>query len=50
MFVREAKQILRGSKLDPGYSDKDWNEEWNKLTKDGIYEVPFGDYFIYGKI
>ena len=45
---RKSKDILRGSILDTGYSDLQWAEEWCKLEQNGIYEVNFGDFLLYG--
>ena len=39
---------MRGSIVDTGYTDKQWTEEWEKLKQNGIYEVNFGDFFLYG--
>ena len=47
-LVRKAKYHLRGSILDTGYSDEEWAEEWTKLEQNGIYEVNFGDFLLYG--
>ena len=47
-LVRRSKDHLRGSILDTGYSDEEWAEEWNKLEHNGIYEVNFGDFLLYG--
>ena len=47
-LVRRSKDHLRGSILDTGYSDEEWAEEWNKLEQNGIYEVNFGDFLLYG--
>ena len=35
--------------MDADYTDKQWEEEWEKLKQNGSYEVDFGDFFLYGK-
>ena len=49
-LVRKSKDILRGSILDTGYSEEQWKEEWLKLEQNGIYEVNFGDFLLYGML
>ena len=44
-----SKSALRKSIVDTGYTDKEWEEEWEKLKQDGFYEVNFGDFFLYGR-
>ena len=39
---------MRGSTVDTGFTDEEWTAEWDKLKQDGIYEVNFGDFFLYG--
>ena len=48
MIVDKSTSSLRGSIVDTGFSDQQWTEEWEKLKQDGIYEVNFGDFFLYG--
>ena len=48
MFVDESKSTLRGSTVDTGFSDEEWTAEWERLKQDGIYEVNFGDFLLYG--
>lgn len=45
----KCKSSLRGSIVDADYTDKQWEEEWEKLKQNGSYEVDFGDFFLYGK-
>ena len=48
MFVDESKSTLRGSTVDTGFTDEEWTAEWERLKQDGIYEVNFGDFLLYG--
>ena len=48
MFVDKSKSTLRGSTVDTGFTNEQWTEEWEKLKQDGIYEVNFGDFLLYG--
>ena len=48
MFVDESKSNMRGSTVDTGFTNEEWTAEWDKLKQDGIYEVNFGDFFLYG--
>ena len=48
MFVDESETTLRGSTVDTGFTNEQWAEEWEKLKQDGIYEVNFGDFLLYG--
>jgi hypothetical protein len=48
MVVEESKSSLRGSIVDTSFTDQQWTEEWEKLKQDGIYEVNFGDFLLYG--
>ena len=50
MIVEESKSSLRGSLVDTGFTDQQWTEEWEKLKQDGIYEVNFGDFLLYGML
>ena len=47
-LAEKSKSTMRGSIVDTGYTDKQWTEEWEKLKQNGIYEVNFGDFFLYG--
>ena len=49
-LVQKSKDVLRGSILDTGYSEEQWTEEWLKLEQNGIYEVNFGDFLLYGML
>ena len=48
MIVEESKSSLRGSIVDTGFTDEQWTEGWEKLKQNGIYEVDFGDFLLYG--
>jgi hypothetical protein len=48
VFVDKSKSTLRGSTVDTGFTNEQWTEEWEKLKQDGIYEVNFGDFLLYG--
>ena len=47
--MEEAKSTLRGSTVDTEYTDEAWELEWEKLKQNGIYEVNFGDFILYGQ-
>ena len=47
--MEKAKSTLRGSTVDTEYTDEAWELEWEKLKQDGIYEVNFGDFILYGQ-
>ena len=47
-LVLACKKELRKTVIGETYSDEDWEQGWEKLLEDGIYEVEFADFMIYG--
>ena len=47
-LVLACKKELRKTVIGVTYSEKDWEQGWEKLLEDGIYEVEFADFMIYG--
>ena len=48
LVVATGRKELRKTVLGEQYSDSQWEDGWDILREDGIYEVEFGDYLIFG--
>jgi hypothetical protein len=48
-FAETCRKVLRKSSFDDGRSDMSWNDGWEKMKENGMYELDyFGDLFILG--
>ena len=50
-FAEISQTVLRRSVFDDGRQEKEWNQGWTNMKRDGLYELDyFADLFIVGML